>query len=47
MRLISGFMDKIVEFCVDRFVTQWEKKMSMDHFVENKMIFKKFSYSLE
>lgn len=47
MRLISGFMDKIVEFGVDRFIAKWEKKMSMTHFVENGKSFKNLKYAFE
>ena len=47
IRLIHGFMDKIYEFCIDRFVTRYDERFSMNELNERGKLFKSFPFCLE
>ncbi len=47
MRMISGFCDKIIDFCVQHFVTRVTQKSTMTVLHENGTLFKTFFHALE
>ena len=47
MRLIHGLIDKTCEFCVERFVTEYDNYFSMAKISERKELFKNFPFCLE
>ena len=47
IRLIHGFMDKIYDFCIERFVTKYDEQFSMGVLNERGKLFKNFPFCLE
>eukprot|EP00171_Calliarthron_tuberculosum_P021722 IDg21722t1 len=46
-RLITGFMDKMRKYCVERFVSRIAKTVTMEYCINNRHMFKNFLYALE
>ena len=47
IRLVLGFMEKVYEFRVKRFIQKYDERFSMNKVDENHQLFKNFSFHLE
>ena len=47
IHIMHGFMEKIYEFCVERFVEKYDEKSTMHSMIEENRLFKHFPFGLE